>query len=49
MTQIFATPAMLALDALMVAYTVWVLSLNARTRAGRITITPRAGGPGGVK
>ncbi len=33
MTQIFATPAMLALDALMVAYTVWVLSLNARTRA----------------
>ena len=35
MIDFFATPAMLALDALMVAYTLWVLSLNPKTSKAR--------------
>ena len=35
MIDFFGTPAMLALDALMVVYTLWVLSLNRKTNQAR--------------
>ncbi len=38
MTDFFETPAMLALDALMVIYTLWVFSLNDATRRARLWI-----------
>ena len=38
MTSIFGTPAMLALDGLMIAWTWWVLSRNPATRAIRGTV-----------
>ncbi len=34
MSSLFSTPVMLALDVLMVVYTLWVLSLSPRTRRG---------------
>ena len=38
MTSFFGTPAMLALDALMVLYTLWVFSLSDATRKARLWI-----------